>query len=125
MIVRSGVNILNPGPNNTTNLHRCSSDIDCALLNPRSLKAIVNNTNTNQRACKLTLFKNYVYTNTLDIIAVTDTWLTDNVSDGEILGNDYTIYRRDRVGKTGGGVFSCWQSNRILLLSGGTTWKMN
>ena len=70
----------------------------------------MNNPTTSQRACELTLFKNYVYTNALDIIAVTETWLTD-VRDREILGNDYTIYRRDRVVKIGGGVLLAVKSD--------------
>ena len=35
-------------------------------------------------------------TNSYDIIAVTETWLTDNISDSELLEYGYTIYRRDR-----------------------------
>ena len=41
----------------------------------------------------------------LDIIAVTETWLKPHILDCEILpGLDFSIHRRDRKDKTGGGV---------------------
>ena len=41
----------------------------------------------------------------LDLIAVTETWLKPHILDCEILpGLDFSIHRRDRKDKTGGGV---------------------
>jgi hypothetical protein len=41
----------------------------------------------------------------LDLIAVTETWLEPHILDCEILlGLDFSIHRRDRKDKTGGGV---------------------
>jgi hypothetical protein len=39
-----------------------------------------------------------------DILAVTETCLNDTVSDSEILSSNFTLYRRDRTGKRGGGI---------------------
>ena len=52
MIIRSRVNIQNPGPYGTVDSQHskhCSSNINCALLNSRSLKAIVNDPATGQK----------------------------------------------------------------------------
>ena len=50
-------------------------------------------------------FQNLFYGENLDLIAVTETWLKDNISDNEILPSGYNIIRKDRVsGKRGGGV---------------------
>ena len=39
------------------------------------------------------------------MVAVTETWLTSNILDCELLpGSDFTIYRRDRVSRPGGEV---------------------
>ena len=59
----------------------------------------------------MALFKNVVHTNSYDIIAVTETWLTDNISDSELLEYGYTIYRRDRQVKIEGGVLLAVKSN--------------
>ena len=39
-----------------------------------------------------------------DLVWVTETWLTDDVDNCEILNNSYTIYRKDRITRQGGGV---------------------
>ena len=85
--------------------------LKCALLNSRSLKAFCNDPVTGTNTCKLTLFKNLVYSNSYDIIAVTETWLTETVSDGEIIDQGYSIYHRDRQSKRGGGVLLAVRSN--------------
>ena len=38
------------------------------------------------------------------IIAVTETWLSDDIVDAEIAINGYTPYRSDRIGRQRGGV---------------------
>ena len=38
------------------------------------------------------------------ILAISETWLTDEVSDGEINIPDIRVFRRDRDGRRGGGV---------------------
>ena len=51
-------------------------------------------------------FQGLVYGNSLNVVAVTETWLHDGYFDGEILSSSmYTIFRKDRGGnKRGGGV---------------------
>lgn len=40
-----------------------------------------------------------------DIVCVTETWLSSNIGDCVLVGNtDYSIYRKDRCGRHGGGV---------------------
>ena len=41
-----------------------------------------------------------------DIIVGTELWLTSDITNSEIFSKDlYTIYRKDRTGRKGGGVF--------------------
>ena len=45
-----------------------------------------------------------IYSESVDIMFVTETWLNSNVTSKEILPNGYNIYRSDRsLGRTGGG----------------------
>ena len=48
---------------------------------------------------KLSLFQSFVYSNDFTLICLTETWLSDHVSDGEILPNEY---RKDRPTRGGG-----------------------
>ena len=55
--------------------------------------------------CKLSLFQKLVYSENFDVVALTEKWLTNSVSDNEILDVGYSTYRTDRsTGKRGGGV---------------------
>lgn len=102
----------NPGPENTNYSVREQQPSDnkarvnnlrVISFNAQSLKSHSVEHGMN----KLCLFQNLIYSGNNDIASVTETWLTDNISDGEILGNGYTIYRRDRVdGRKGGGVLT-------------------
>ena len=40
-----------------------------------------------------------------DIITVTETWLNERISDNEFQFNDYSIYRRDRIGDSHGRIY--------------------
>ena len=42
-----------------------------------------------------------------DIIVGTETWLTGDVKNSELLLDDYDVYRRDRASRGGGGPHSC------------------
>ena len=75
-------------------------ELSFILLNARSL----NN--------KLQDFQAMVYSKDLDIVIVTETWLTPTVLDKEILPRDYDIYRRDRpTDRRGGGVLVAIKSD--------------
>ena len=49
-------------------------------------------------------FQKLVYDNAYDVIGVTETWLTDYITDSEILDTGYMIFRCDRIEQMGGGV---------------------
>ena len=72
--------------------------IKVVSLNARSLKTV------NSRVNKLVELQNIADTTESQVIAITETWLDDNVSDTETLSNDFTLYRRDRGAKRGGGI---------------------
>jgi len=71
---------------NSTSNHKLS----IFYTNPRS---IIN---------KLQQFQSLVYSKSYDIIALTETWLTDSVFDNEILPTNYIIFRKDRSSRGGG-----------------------
>ena len=51
---------------------------------------------------KLSLFQSFVYSSDFTFICLTETWLSDHVSDGEILPNGFVLYRKDRPTRGGG-----------------------
>ena len=54
---------------------------------------------------KIADFQSLVESNNPDIILGIESWLTDDVFTGEVFQNNYTVFRRDRQGRIGGGVF--------------------
>ena len=52
---------------------------------------------------KIDQFQSVVYAGNFDFACITETWLTDAVCNSELLPTSYTVYRRDRVGRGGGG----------------------
>ena len=58
--------------------------------------------NTRSIVNKLTQFNSLIYYKDYDIIAITETWLSDNLLDQEIIPTSYTIYRKDRSPRGGG-----------------------
>ena len=48
------------------------------------------------------LFQSFVYSSDFTFICLTETWLSENVSDGEILPNGFVFYRKDRPTRGGG-----------------------
>jgi len=69
------------------------------VLNARSLRN------------KLPDFHSVVYTGKFDIVTVSETWLEDTLFDHEILPTGYTIFRKDRVNRRGGGVLLGFKSD--------------
>ena len=43
-----------------------------------------------------------MYSKSLDIIGLTETWLNEYIFDNEILPSNYTLFRKDRVSRGGG-----------------------
>ena len=68
------------------------TNLKCIYFNARS---IVN---------KLDDLQLYIDKKKADIISITETWLKEEISDVELNIIDFTIFRHDRLNKTGGGV---------------------
>ena len=51
---------------------------------------------------QITKFQSYIYTADFDVIAITETWLSDNIYSNEIFPNNYNIIRRDHDTRGGG-----------------------
>ena len=78
--------------------------LNVLYLNARSLKAFVQSKmDSTSKVCKMTLLQNLVYSAKYDIVCICETWLNNTVLNSELLPG-YSIFRRDRVGKIGGGV---------------------
>ena len=52
---------------------------------------------------KLSNLQSFVYSSNYTIYCITETWLSESVSDFEILPGNFSIFRKDR-GSRGGGV---------------------
>ena len=72
------------------------SNLMVAFLNVRSLRH------------KISEVCDFIYDNSVDVIGLAETWLDDTVADGYVHIPDFTLFRRDCIGQTGGGVcFYC------------------
>ncbi len=92
LILLSGDVHVNPGPTN-------NNIINGFLLNTRSLKSV------NSKRNKLAQFHSAVALKQSKIICLTETWLTPNISNLEILpDSEFNIFRKDRIHTRGGGV---------------------
>ena len=80
------------------------SDLYCMHMNARSLKKNIHSQG-NLYTSNLLKFQEMIYSEMLDIMFVSETWLNSDISSKEILPHGYDIYRTDRsLGRTGGGV---------------------
>ena len=73
---------------------KTDSPVKIALINFQSIRE------------EMPLFYTFIDSNKPDIIVGTETWLTVKIYDNEIFPPElgYTVYRRDRIDKRGGGV---------------------
>ena len=83
---------INPGPVSVSTAGR----INCLVMNARGLKR--------QSVCNLHRFQDLVYAENSDVICVNETWSNQNTSNSEILHSGFTIFKRDRFDRGGGGV---------------------
>ena len=59
----------------------------------------------NSRVSNLLRFQDLVYSESLDVVLVTETWLNGSVQDSEVIPVGYNIFRVDRDdNRPGGGV---------------------
>ena len=73
-----------------TKLISANDKLQILLWNARSLKNQIN------------AFQSFIYFNSFDIVAITETWLSDHIYKNEIFRSGYTVIRRDRDGRGGG-----------------------
>ena len=85
-------------PNSNSLIHVC-------LLNSRSS---VN---------KMNAFQSFVYSSIYKLIAFTETWLSHQLLDNEILPTNYVIYRADRDSRDGGMILAIHESLQSKLLT--------
>lgn len=102
----------NPGPYSTSKLETNpgSKHVKCVTLNARSLKSL-HRTTTGTSISNINCFQDLVYGDDIDIICVNETWLDKNISNFELLKDDYTIYRKDRISGRAGGVLIVVKNN--------------
>ena len=81
--------------------------------------------NINHLLHKKNFISELIGINNISIFAVTETWLSENISDGEISIPHYRVFRRDRTDRRGGGVVfistkpstsKSWYNCKILRL---------
>jgi hypothetical protein len=60
---------------------------------------------------KFSILRDIVYGYDLDIICLTETWLTEAVYSEEIIPTGYSLFRCDRKNRIGGGVLTAVKSN--------------
>ena len=77
--------------------------VKCFLANARSLKN------------KFQDLHAIVFAERFDILAVTETWFNPSVLDHEAIPSDYTIYRRDRLYRRGGGVLLAFKNDLTVV----------
>jgi exonuclease III len=99
---------LNPGPTSSqppnVSANGLRMPIKCITINARSLKSTHIDDTTGTTVCNLQRFQDLVYSENFDVVCVNETWLNSDFSDQEILHPGYTIYRKDRHNRSGGGV---------------------
>ena len=95
---------INPNPG----LSNCLS---CLYVNARSLKAFVpSSVDPSVKVCYISKLQDLVYAGIYDLVCICETWLNDTVLSSELLPG-YSIFRRDRACKTGGGVLIAVKSD--------------
>ena len=106
-----------PGPETFAfRQNKQSSKIKNLLLNARSLISVHRNTEGNGTIWNLHQFQDLVYAENAGVVYVNETWLGSEIADLELLHAGYTIYRKDRINKRGGGVLIAVKSDLFLSI---------
>ena len=66
---------------------------------------------------KLNSFQSFIYSTDYDLICITETWLCENIFDGEIIPKGYSIFRKDRGSRGGGILVATKESINVMYLS--------
>ena len=108
-----------PDPINTSPLISNPADLTNRWLqapNPSSNSIHLFYWNCRSISNKLPFFQSFIYSSTIHIFALSETWLSDKIYSKEILPSGYNIYRSDRHTRGGGvliGVSSSLSSHLI------------
>ena len=107
LILLAGDVATNPGPPKSGR-----NFVNCLVINACSLKSrhFVNG----RKLCHLSSFQDLVYSEQPDFVWVTETWLTDDVHNCEILNNSYYVYRKDWETRQGGGVMLAVKASSFI-----------
>ena len=94
------VYFLNPGPSNGSKSSPITpskqhESLTFIMQNVRSLKSFQLDNLTNCRENKLSCFQDIVLLNQFDVIALTETWLNNSITDYEVIPNGYQIFRKE------------------------------
>jgi exonuclease III len=107
LLIISGDVHPNPGPVQGLGEDPQEAPLACYFLNARSIKKITHNDH------KLREFHELITITNPDILGVSETWLTSNITDQKIdPTNKYLIHRKDRCEQKGGGVM-CLVNKKI------------
>ena len=68
------------------------------------LTVTIGHLNINRLRFKMDNLQSILNTHKIHIMGITETWLDNTISDGEVQLPGYRLFRHDRQGKTGGGV---------------------
>ncbi|XP_051167606.1 uncharacterized protein LOC127285557 [Leptopilina boulardi] len=104
-------------PSTSVNVHAAvSADPGCISSSFLEMCHI----NINSLRANIDLLRSHLSMHTYDVVALSETWLTDKISNDMVDINDFNLVRRDRYGKRGGGVAIYVKSHlhlRILFSS--------
>ena len=91
--------------------------------NPRNLKRVqltkwnlprIINTNVRSLPNKIDDLNTVINSNHIDVAVTTESWLNDDIPDQAVSINGYTLFRKDRKGRTGGGV-ACFVKSSLTV----------
>ena len=83
----------------------------------QSLNVTIGHLNINRLRFKMDNLQSLFNTHKIHIMGITETWLDNTISDGEVQIPGYRLFRHDRQGKAGGGVCICvHHSVKVRLL---------
>ena len=100
-LLMSGDMNLNTGPVSAST----AGKINCLVKNARSLKNYHKDSTTNwQLVCNILRLQGLVYAENSDFICVNEMWLNQTIGNCKILHSGFTILRRARRNRVGGGV---------------------
>ncbi len=114
-ILLSGDICVNPGPINSSHQPLKQNRAKCIVINAPSLKSL--HVSEGKQICNLSRFQELVYSEAADLFWVTETWLNKDIVNAEILPHGYTIYRKDRETRSGGGVLLAVKTNTFISSS--------